>query len=76
MGDQQKVEVVLGVPRERMIIDEEGHYIKKIDQPYKIGNATHTILIDKEGSTKESIIKAVIEDAQRIKDLTGLKLQI
>ncbi len=76
MVEQQKVEVVLGVPRERTVIDDEGHFIKKLEQPYTIGNATHTILINKDGSTKESITAAVIEDAKRIKDLAGTKITI
>ena len=76
MVEQQKVEIVLGVPRERTIIDAEGHYVLKIEQPYNIGDAGHIILVNKEGATKESIQKAVIEDATRFKELSGSKIQI
>ena len=76
MVDQLKKNAIIGVPRERTIIDPEGHYMKKLEVPYKIGDANYSVLVDKEGSTKESIQKAVTDDAQKVSGLAGTSIPI
>lgn len=76
MADQPKKNAVMGTSRERTIVDSEGRFIKKLEIPYTMDGANYSVLVEKEGSTSDSIEKAVISDATRIKDLKGKTLQI
>jgi len=76
MADQPKKNVTIGIPRERTIVDAEGHFNKKLEIPYAMDGANYSVLIDKEGSTPDSILKAVTDDATRIKSLKGQTIQV
>lgn len=76
MPNEGKTEVKLGTPRERTRINDEGHFVKMIEQPYSIGDANYSVVVKKEGATKESIEAAVKEDAKKFLGQSGRTLTL
>lgn len=76
MPEDKKIEIRIGIARERTTITPEGRFKTRLEIPYSIGDANYTILVDKEGATGESLEAAVREDAKKIVATTGKTITI